>query len=60
MTNKIEDVRTHLFETLAALRDPKNPMDLDRARTVAEVSKVIIDSAKVKVDFLRVAGGRGT
>lgn len=54
--NKIEDLRNHLFETLEALRDPEKPMDLDRAKAVSEVSKVIIESAKVEVDFLRVTG----
>lgn len=31
-------------------------MELDRARAVAEVAKVIVDSAKVEVDFLKVTG----
>lgn len=54
--NKIDDLRDHLFETLEALRDEEKPMDLDRARTVAEVAKVIVDSAKVEVEFLKVTG----
>jgi len=54
--NKIEDLRNHLFETLEALKDKEAPMDIDRAKAVAEVSKVIIDSAKVEVDFCRVTG----
>ncbi len=55
--NKIDDLRNHLFETLEALKDTENPMDLDRAKAVAEVAKVLVDSAKVEVDFLRVTGG---
>jgi hypothetical protein len=54
--NKIDDLRNHLFETLEALKDPEKPMDLDRARAVATVAKVIVDSAKVEVDFLKVTG----
>lgn len=54
--HQIEDLRTHLFDTLAALKDKASPMDLDRARTVADVAKVIVDSAKVEVDFLKVTG----
>jgi hypothetical protein len=53
---KINDLRDHLFATLEALQDEDKPMDLDRARTIAEVSKVIVDSAKVEVDFLKVTG----
>jgi hypothetical protein len=47
MRNKIDDLRNHLFETLEALKDDEKPMDLDRARAVAEVAKVIVESAKV-------------
>jgi len=54
--NKIDDLRNHLFETLEALKDDEKPMDLDRARTVAEVAKVIVESAKVEVNFLKVTG----
>lgn len=54
--NKIDDLRDHLFETLEALRDKEDPMDLDRAKAVAEVAKVIVDSAKVEVDFIKATG----
>lgn len=56
MRNKIDDLRNHLFETLEALKDKEEPMDLDRARAVAEVAKVIVESAKVEVAFLKVTG----
>ena len=56
MKNKIEDLRDHLFATLEDLRDPEKPMELDRAKTIAEVGKVIIDSAKAENEFLRVTG----
>lgn len=54
--NKIEDLRNHLFETLEALKDDEKPMDLKRAKAVADVAKVIVESARVEVDFLRVTG----
>ena len=56
MKNKIDDLRNHLFETLEALKDEENPMDLDRARAIADVAKVIVESAKVEVGFLKVTG----
>jgi hypothetical protein len=56
MANTIDDLRSHLFETLAALKDKDAPMDLDRAQAVAEVAKVIVESAKVEVSFLKVTG----
>jgi hypothetical protein len=57
MRNKIEDLRNHLFETLEALKDKENPMDLERAKTVAEVAGALIESAKVEVKYLEVLGG---
>jgi len=56
MPNTIDDLRSHLFETLAALKDKETPMELDRARAVADVARVLVDSAKVEVDFLKVTG----
>jgi hypothetical protein len=56
MPNTIDDLRSHLFETLAALKDKDHPMELDRARSVADVAKVLVESAKVEVEFLKVTG----
>ncbi len=58
--NDITALRKHLFETLAALQDKDNPMDVERARAVSEIGQVIINSAKAEVDFIKVAGGKGT
>lgn len=57
-TNTITTLRTHLFETLAALRDKENPMDIDRAKAVCLVAKEINDTARVEVDYLRVTGNQ--
>lgn len=54
--NTINDLRSELFATLKALRDPEKPMDIDRAKAVAEVAGKIIDTAKVEVAFLEVTG----
>lgn len=54
--NKIDDLRNHLFETLEMLKDPDSPMDLDRAKTIASVAQVIVNSAKVEVDFIKATG----
>jgi len=52
----IEQLRTHLLGTLAALRDRENPMEPDRARAVAQVAGVLVDTARVEVEYLRVTG----
>lgn len=56
MKNGIVDLRNHLFATLEALQDKDNPMDIERARAVADVAKVVVESAKVEVDHLKVTG----
>lgn len=59
-SNSIDDLRTHLFDTLAALKDPEKPMDLDRAKTIAEVGQVLINSARAEIEFMKITGGTGT
>lgn len=56
MKNKIEDLRDHLFETIEALKDPDNPMDIERARAVNELGGTLVDSAKVEVAYLKEVG----
>lgn len=57
MKNKIEDLRNHLFETLEALKDKDDPMELDRARAISEVAQKITDTARVEVEYLKTVGG---
>jgi len=52
----VDDLRTHLFDTLAALRDEKNPMDIDRAKAISDVAQTIINTAKVEVEFMKATG----
>lgn len=56
---KIDDLRSALFEVLDGLMDKQNPLDLDRAKAVSDVCQVIINTAKVEVEFMRVTGGTG-
>ena len=58
MKNKVEDLRNHLFETLEALKDKDNPMEISRAKAVAEVAQVIVDSARVEVELVKATGAR--
>lgn len=56
MKNHVTDLRNQLFATIEALLDKDKPMELDRARAIAEVAQTAINSAKVEVDYLRIAG----
>lgn len=58
--NKIEDLRGILFDTLRDLRDKEKPMEIERAKAVAEVAREIVNSAKVEVDHMKIAGGKGS
>lgn len=60
MKNKIEDLRDHLFGTLEALRDDEKPMEIDRAHAIAGVAQVIVNSAKVENDHIKLTGSRGS
>ena len=51
----ITDLRSALFETLNGIKS--GAIDLDKARAINEVSKTIIDTAKVEVDYLKVNNG---
>ncbi|WPG35163.1 hypothetical protein [Variovorax sp. EBFNA2] len=52
-TPHITQLRTQLLDTLADLRNREHPMEPDRARAIAQVASVLVDSAKVEVDYLR-------
>ena len=52
--DKIQDLRHHLFETIEMLKD--GDIEIDKAKAISEVSQVIINSAKVEVQFLKEMG----
>lgn len=54
--NKLNDLRNHLFLTLEKLHD--GDMDTNTAKAVADVSKEIIDSAKLEYQMVRDLGGK--
>ena len=60
MNNNISTVRQHLLDTLVDLRHREKPMEVDRARAVADVARVLVESAKVEVDYIRVTASTGS
>ena len=56
--NDITALRAHLFDTIEALRDKQNPMEIDRAKAISDVAQTIINTAKTEVEYLRVTGGQ--
>lgn len=56
--NNAAELRSILFAALRGLADKS--MDIDHAKATADLSQVVINSAKVEVEFLKVAGGNGS
>lgn len=68
--NKMNDLRNHLFEVIERLKDPetdevtegnevkakKQDMTIETAMAIKDVAQVIVNSAKVEVDFLKATG----
>jgi hypothetical protein len=58
--NTITELRGHLFDTMRALKSKDQPMDIERAKAIADVAQTIINSAKVEVEHMKIAGGKGS
>ena len=56
MKNKISDLRNHLFSVLEELTDPDSTYDIAKAKVVADVAQVIINSASVENQYLKIVG----
>jgi hypothetical protein len=59
--NKISDLRDHLFAQLERLDDDQISaeqlqVELNKAKAVAQIGSVIINSAKLEVDYLKATG----
>lgn len=57
--NKMADLRDHLFQALERLNDTSATnemhmgMELDRSKAIAEVAQVVVNSAKVEVEYIK-------
>lgn len=56
MSKTIEDLREHLFATIQGVRD--GSVSIEQAKTVSELSQVVVNTAKVEVDFVRATERR--
>jgi len=52
----INEVRQSLLDTLKDLRNKEQPMDIERAKAVATVASVLVDTARVENDYLKITG----
>lgn len=51
MSHTIEDLRRRLFDTIDGVK--AGTTSIDQAKTIADLSQVIVNTAKVEVDYLR-------
>ena len=52
-TIHMDDLRQYLLSTLQDLRNRENPMEPERARAIAQVASVAVETVRVEVDFAR-------
>lgn len=52
--NKMTDVRDHLILAMEKLHD--GDMEVPQAKAMAEIGKVLVESAKAEVDFIKATG----
>lgn len=57
-TPHMTNLREHLLQTLTSLRDRDTPMEPDRARAIATVASVLVDTARVEVDYIKATGNQ--
>lgn len=57
-SKSIDDLRGALFMVIEGLLDKSAPLEVDRAKAICGACEVLVNTAKVEVDFLRLAGGR--
>jgi hypothetical protein len=58
MSNNVNDLREHLFAALKGLKD--GTVDIEKAKAMSEVAQVIINSAKVEVEYAKATGSKGS
>lgn len=54
----ITDLREHLFAVIEGVRN--NTITIEQAKTISDLSQVIVNTAKVEVDFVRATERTGS
>ncbi len=56
----IEELRNLLFTTIERVLDKDNPLDAAQAKAIANNGRVMVDTAKVEIEFMKNVGGFGS
>lgn len=54
----IDNLRDLLFETIEGVK--AGTLDVDRAKMIGELSQVMVNSAKVEVEYAKATGQKGS
>jgi hypothetical protein len=57
MAKKISDLRETLFDTIEGIKSGK--IDVEKAKAITNIAQVLVNSAKVEVDFLKNVNQQG-
>lgn len=57
MNKNVDDLRAVLFNVIEDVKSGK--MSLEKARTIGELTQVVVNSSKVEVEFLKATNGKG-
>ena len=60
MTPTPEEVAAMVRALSLGRVSPDHPMDIERAKAVAQVAQVVVDSAKAENDFIKLTGSDGS
>lgn len=54
----IADLRELLFETIEGVKNGK--LDIEKAKVIGDLSQVMVNTAKVEVDYAKATGQKGS
>ena len=57
MSKTVSDLRAILFDAIEGVKEGN--LDLDKARTINELSRTIVDTARAENDHAKITGGQG-
>lgn len=52
-------LREHLFDSIKRLALNGTPEEIERAKAIADTAQVIVNTAKVEIDFVKATGNPG-
>lgn len=53
--NDVNALRQHLFDAIEGVKSQS--MSIEQAKAIADISQVVINSAKVEVEYAKATGG---